>query len=107
MDAWTEMTANSEFARNRQHAYALYGAGVEIVIRENFAGSLETARAVMEELGLTSADARETVRKFGEYDEAMVKEVHVLRHDEKALIEAAKQYASELERIFEQDERVR
>ncbi|MDO9017855.1 MAG: monovalent cation:proton antiporter-2 (CPA2) family protein [Deltaproteobacteria bacterium] len=91
-------------ARNRQHAYALLGAGVETVIRENFAGSLDAARATLEELGVTHADARATVKKFGRYDEEMVRKTYVHRDDEKALIESAKRYGDELERIFQQDE---
>lgn len=91
-------------ARNRQHAYALLGAGVQTVIRETFAGSLDAARATLEELGVTPADARATVKKFGRYDEKMVREVYVHRDDEKALIESTKKYAAELERIFAQDE---
>ncbi|MDI1483294.1 monovalent cation:proton antiporter-2 (CPA2) family protein [Polyangium sp. y55x31] len=90
-------------ARNRQHAYALLGAGVTNIIRETFAGSLEAAMITLEELGLPSDDARETVRMFAEYDEAQVRKVYVHRHDEKALVESAKQYGSELERIFEED----
>jgi monovalent cation:proton antiporter-2 (CPA2) family protein len=92
-------------ARNRQHAYALLDAGVQAVIRENFAGSLEAARMALEELGLPESDARRTVRKFAEYDEAMVRKVYVHRHDEKVLVESAKQYGEELERLFEQDAR--
>ncbi|MDB4929110.1 MAG: Glutathione-regulated potassium-efflux system protein KefB [Myxococcaceae bacterium] len=91
-------------ARNRQHAYALLAAGVETVIRENFAGSLEAARATLEELGVERADARRTVRRFGAYDEKMVRETYAQRDDEKALIESSKKYAEELERIFQQDE---
>ncbi|MRG92153.1 monovalent cation:proton antiporter-2 (CPA2) family protein [Polyangium spumosum] len=90
-------------ARNRQHAYALLDAGVSTVIRENFAGSLEASRLTLEELGLPASDARETVRKFGDYDEIMVRKAYVHRNDEKALVESAKQYAAELERLFEQD----
>jgi len=90
-------------ARNRQHAYALLDAGVSTVIRENFAGSLDAARRTLEELGLPTGDARETVRKFGDYDEIMVRKAYVHRNDEKALVESAKQYAAELERIFEED----
>ena len=92
------------FARNRQHAYALLGAGVQTVIRETFAGSLDAARATLEELGVAHADARSTAKKFGRYDEKMVREVFVHRDDEKALIESSKKYSAELERIFQQDE---
>jgi monovalent cation:proton antiporter-2 (CPA2) family protein len=91
-------------ARNRQHAYALLAAGVQTVIRENFAGSLEAARATLEELGVERADARRTVRRFGAYDEEMVRKTYAQRDDEKALIESSKKYAEELERIFQQDE---
>lgn len=90
-------------ARNRQHAYALLGAGVTNIIRETFAGSLEAAQITLEELGLPSDDVRETVRMFAEYDEAQIRKVYVHRHDEKALVESAKQYGSELERIFQED----
>jgi voltage-gated potassium channel Kch len=90
-------------ARNRQHAYALYGAGVEIVIRENFAGSLHTAERVLEELGIDRTDAKRTIKQFAAYDEEKVREMHVLRDDPKALIEQAKKYGEELERIFNQD----
>jgi monovalent cation:proton antiporter-2 (CPA2) family protein len=92
-------------ARNRQHAYALLGAGVETVIRETFAGSLDAARATLEELGVSHADARATVKRFGTYDEAMVRKTYVHRDDEKALIESAKKYSAELESILQQDER--
>jgi monovalent cation:proton antiporter-2 (CPA2) family protein len=92
-------------ARNRQHAYALIAAGVDTVIRETFAGSLEAARLTLEELGVPTADAKRTVRRFGTYDEQQVRETASLRDDEKALIESSKKYAAELERILEEDER--
>lgn len=92
-------------ARNRQHAYALLGAGVETVIRENFAGSLEASRLTLEEVGFTTEQARATVRRFARYDEDMVRKTYTLRDDEKALIESAKTYSAELERIFQEDER--
>jgi monovalent cation:proton antiporter-2 (CPA2) family protein len=92
-------------ARNRQHAYALLGMGIEAVVRENFAGSLEMAELALEELGFESGDARRTVHQFGEYDEARVRQLYGQRDDEKALIASAKQYTAELERIFAQDAR--
>jgi monovalent cation:proton antiporter-2 (CPA2) family protein len=94
-------------ARNRQHAWALLGAGVEIVIRENFAGSLEAARITLEQLGFSPDDAEGTVTKFAAYDEAMIRKTVGMRDDEKALIESSKKYAAELERIFQDDERTR
>ncbi|HEX2878450.1 MAG TPA: monovalent cation:proton antiporter-2 (CPA2) family protein [Polyangiaceae bacterium] len=92
-------------ARNRQHAYALLGSDLDVVIRENFLGSVEAARRTLEELGIPSADARSTVKRFAEYDEQSVRNSFALRDDQQALIASSKQYAAELERIFEQDAR--
>jgi monovalent cation:proton antiporter-2 (CPA2) family protein len=92
-------------ARNRQHAYALLGAGVETVIRENFKGSAEAAQRTLEELGIAHTDAQRTVERFAEYDEKMVRETFVHRDDQAALIASAKKFTEELERIFEEDAR--
>jgi monovalent cation:proton antiporter-2 (CPA2) family protein len=92
-------------ARNRQHAYALLAAGVSTVIRENFSGSVEAARAALEKLGVSSAEAERTTARFAAYDEEMVRRSFVLKDDQEALISAAKQYSAELERLFEQDAR--
>lgn len=92
-------------ARNRQHAYALLGAGVEHVIRETFAASAEAGQIVLEQLGIPSGSARESVRRFAEYDEQAVRDSFHLRDDEAALIANARQYATQLEQIFEQDTR--
>jgi len=92
-------------ARNRQHAYALFGAGVDAVFRETFESSLSAAQRTLEELGMPSGEAREVARRFGEYDEAQVRATHHLRDDPKALVESAKKYSAELERIFNLDER--
>jgi glutathione-regulated potassium-efflux system ancillary protein KefC len=90
-------------ARNRQHAYALLGAGVEIVIRESFAGSLHAAERVLEELGIERTDAKRSAKRFAEYDEAMIRKIYVHRNDEKKLIESTKAYGKELESIFDED----
>ncbi len=94
-------------ARNRQHAYALLGAGVDQVIRETFAGSVEAARITLEELGIAHSEARRAVDRFASYDEAMIRKTYGMRDDEKALIESAKKYATELEQIFKDDEQSR
>jgi monovalent cation:proton antiporter-2 (CPA2) family protein len=92
-------------ARNRQHAMVLYSMGTDVVVRENFAGSLEMAEKALEKLGFEEADARHAVQTFGEYDEARVKKQTPQRDDEKALIASAKEYTAELERIFREDAR--
>ncbi|MBX3249144.1 MAG: monovalent cation:proton antiporter-2 (CPA2) family protein [Myxococcales bacterium] len=90
-------------ARNRQHAYALLGAKVDAVFRETFESSLSAAQRTLEELGMPSAEAREVARRFGEYDEAQVRAVFHLRDDIDALVASSKEYAAELERIFDVD----
>lgn len=90
-------------ARNRQHAYALLALGIEHVERETFRGSLKTAQLVLEEMGLGAAETRDAIRKFIDFDEAMIARMTPYRDDEKTLIEQAKQYSKELEQIFEQD----
>ena len=92
-------------ARNRQHAYALLAAGVEVVIRENFAGSLEAATATLEGLGFEPDEARRTTSQFAEHDERMVRRTFALKDDQEALIRAAKEYSAELERLFDEDAR--
>lgn len=91
-------------ARNRQHAYALMAAGVETVIRETFAGSLEASQSTLEALGVRPDRAAETVRRFAEYDEAAVRSTFVHRDDQQKLVESARAYSEELERIFNRDE---
>ena len=92
-------------ARNRQHAYALLGAGVERVIRETFHGSLEAARMTLEELGMPSSDAGEVIWQFAEYDEERVRQMAPMRDDLDALIASAREYTAELERLFDSDAR--
>jgi len=92
-------------ARNRPHAYALLGAGVERVIRETFHGSLEAARMTLEELGMPSTDAGEIIWRFAEYDEERVRRMAHLRDDMDALMASAREYTAELERLFDADAR--
>jgi voltage-gated potassium channel Kch len=94
-------------ARNRQHAYALMALGIDHVVRELFFSSLNAARQVLEDLGLTTSEAREAARRFLEYDEAMLVEQFKVRDDEQALIATAKKSAQDLEKLFEQDAKAR
>jgi monovalent cation:proton antiporter-2 (CPA2) family protein len=92
-------------ARNRPHAYALLGAGVDQVIRETFHGSLEAARITLEELGMPTTDASEVIWRFAEYDEERVRSMVHLRDDLDALMASAREYTAELERLFDADAR--
>ena len=46
---------------------------------------------------------QQTIAKFAAYDETMMRTNYVHRHDEKKLVESAKQYAGELESLFNTD----
>ncbi len=90
-------------ARNRPHVYRLMDLGIEHIFRETFASSLELSKDLLQELGLSARQAHETVTRFREHDEALIRKQHGVHHDEKLLIATAKQAAQELEGLFEQD----
>jgi glutathione-regulated potassium-efflux system ancillary protein KefC len=91
-------------ARNRQHANALMDLGVEHIIRELFHSSLVAAREVLEELGLSPAEAHMAVRVFREHDEAALVQQAAVQGDDAALRESARKVAADLEKLFERDQ---
>lgn len=90
-------------ARNRQHAYQLLALGVNMFIRETFEASLSLSQKVLEGLGIDPKSAKESIEKFAAYDETMMRTTYIHRHDEKKLVESARQYAAELESLFNTD----
>lgn len=91
-------------ARNRQHAYRLMDLGITYVIRETLGSSIEMGVESLKILGLSATHAGETARIFREHDDRSLVAAHAVHRDERKLVEAAKQYAKELESIFEADE---
>jgi voltage-gated potassium channel Kch len=90
-------------ARNRQHAHRLMDTGVAAINRETLLSSLDTARRLLEVLGLPDYQAARIVETFRRSDEKRFLDEHELIGDEKKLIEDANLWARELEQIFEQD----
>jgi glutathione-regulated potassium-efflux system protein KefB len=90
-------------ARNRQHAFALMDAGVQLVIRDTYASSLEMAGAVLEALGETPAVARETARRFRQHDEATLLAQYRVKDDETKFLATSREAAQQLEKLFEAD----
>jgi monovalent cation:proton antiporter-2 (CPA2) family protein len=90
-------------ARNRQHAYRLMDLGIDHIFRETFASSLEMAQDVLEGLGIAPHQARETIQRFRTHDESVLKQQHLVHHDEAQLIATAVQAAKQLEQLFEGD----
>jgi glutathione-regulated potassium-efflux system protein KefB len=91
-------------ARNRDHAMALMGLGVEHIIRELYHSSLVAAREVLEMLGMSPAEAHMAVRLFREHDEEALKHQSTIQGDETALRESARKVARDLEKLFERDQ---
>ena len=92
-------------ARNRQHAYRLYKAGVKHVIRETWDGSLSMTEAALEAFGLTYSESVSAVERFKEHDEALVKATYPFMDDLKKLQQLAADARAELESIFDHDAR--
>jgi len=90
-------------ARNRQHAFALFDAGVTQVIRETYASSLEMAQAVLEALGETPAAAREAVRRFRLHDQKTLEAQYQVKEDEEKFLATSRAAAQQLEKLFETD----
>jgi monovalent cation:proton antiporter-2 (CPA2) family protein len=91
-------------ARNRQHAFALMDAGVSVIVRETYGSSLEMAGRVLEALGMTTATARDTVRRFREHDEATLKAQYAVKEDESKFLATTREAAQQLEKLFEADQ---
>ncbi|NJK89343.1 MAG: glutathione-regulated potassium-efflux system protein KefB [Myxococcales bacterium] len=90
-------------ARNRTHAMDLRGLGVELIERETYHSSLQTAGKVLEFMGLSRADAQRAVSAFREHDERVLEEQLALREDEEAMVAHAKKANLQLEQLFEKD----
>jgi glutathione-regulated potassium-efflux system protein KefB len=90
-------------ARNRTHAYQLMELGITHLIRETFLSSLDLTGAVLQELGFTYSEARETLDRFREHDEQMLLQSYRYQRDEKKLIELADRSRRELESLFDRD----
>ena len=92
-------------ARNRQHAFKLMDLGVDVVVRETYASSLEMAGRVLEALGSTPAAAREAVRRFRVHDEATLAAQYAVKEDEGKFRATTVEAAKQLEKLFEADEK--
>lgn len=92
-------------ARNRQHAIKLMDLGVRYFVRETYYSSLDLAQNTLEALGLSRADAEESIRRFDIHDRKLLEQQRLAGDDEQKLIQSAQQAARELEGLFEEDVR--
>lgn len=90
-------------ARDRVHAYELFNAGANDIVRELFDSSLRAGRYALENLGLTEFEAAEAQQTFFHHDRAGVRELAALWQpglalgDNKAYVTRAKELNNELE----------
>ncbi|MGE5100886.1 MAG: hypothetical protein ACM3SX_12945 [Deltaproteobacteria bacterium] len=92
-------------ARNRVHYYRLrdLDLAATVVERETFQSSLETARKVLEELGMEPVRATRAVALFREHDAQRLDAQYAVHQDEGLLIQTAQQAAQQLQELFESD----
>ena len=77
--------------------------GIEHILRETFASSLEMAEQVLVATGMPAWQAKNTVSTFRAHDERALARQHAVYHDETQLIQSSKEAARELQGLFESD----
>ena len=77
--------------------------GVRYLMRETYFSSLDMAQNTLEALGLSRAEAQESIRRFDEHDRKMLHQQREAGDDEQKLIQSVQHAAKELEGLFEAD----
>jgi glutathione-regulated potassium-efflux system ancillary protein KefC/glutathione-regulated potassium-efflux system protein KefB len=90
-------------ARNRFHAYRLMDLNCELIERETLRSSLHLGQQLLIALDVPAWDATNLVARFRSHDEKSLERQHAVYHDETQLIQSAKEAASELEGLLQQD----
>jgi glutathione-regulated potassium-efflux system protein KefB len=90
-------------ARNRVHLFRLRDLGVKIIYREAFPASLDMARHALLSLGFGIAASERAVALFKQHDEGQLDAQYAVHHDEAQLIQTSKEFAAQLEELFESD----
>ena len=90
-------------ARNRHHAWQLMEIGVDGVVRETFASSMEMSVEVLKGLGYPSANAINAVRTFRDFDNQLLKDTYAHRNDTEQLMATEKAAMAELQSLFQQE----
>ncbi|MBT6136782.1 MAG: glutathione-regulated potassium-efflux system protein KefB, partial [Rhodospirillaceae bacterium] len=96
-------------ARDRNHAAQLMRLGIDRVVRETFAGSLEIATHALQGLGVAAQESHLIVDRFQEHDEAMLRD-EVAPAQPVVPVHASAQSegetAMQLEGLFSRDEKI-
>jgi monovalent cation:proton antiporter-2 (CPA2) family protein len=87
-------------AGGRDDAYGLLEVGVEDVYRETLDSALRIGVDALRFLGFRSHQALRSAQRFRCYDEAAVRELATMRHDEGRYLSRARQRIHDLERLL-------
>jgi voltage-gated potassium channel Kch len=90
-------------ARNRHHAWQLMEIGVDAVVRETFAASMEMSMEVLKGVGYPSSNALDAVRTFRDFDNQLFVDSYAHRNDEAALMANEKAAMAELQSLFHKE----
>jgi len=77
--------------------------GMTHIWREAFYSSMEIAKETLSQLGFSSKDVNDTVKKFQDHDERRLQLHYAVYQDQEKLMEMARQAVKELEELFEED----
>jgi monovalent cation:proton antiporter-2 (CPA2) family protein len=91
-------------ARNRRHAHALMGVGLDGIIRETLFSSLNLTEMVLSALDVPPEQAHRAIELFRAHDEKQLVETQAIAGDEQKLIQSTQQSAQELMELFESDQ---
>ena len=90
-------------ARNRDHVYELWTAGVHLARRETFDSALNMGREALVALGEHPSAARRRARLFSAHDEQMLADGYAVRDSDESLVKLAKQSRDQLEKLISVD----
>jgi len=90
-------------AFDRVHAYRLLNAGVEDVMREVFASSVDMGERLLTRLGVHPFEAHRAARRFKSHDEELLQKAARHVDDTQRLIDIARQGREEIERVLGAD----
>ena len=90
-------------ARNREHAYRLMEVGAQVIQRETLLSSQDIGRQVLEGLGFSAREAARMTQLYHDHDVKRLNDNFEMRHDQERMMRLAREWAVELEELFEQD----
>lgn len=92
-------------ALSRVHEYELLDDGADYVIHQNAGSAIQLGEAAMVELGFRAHHASRAAKAFAKHDRQATAALAVSRHDEKAYVTQVRQSLSDLEELFQEDNR--